>query len=215
MVRKFLLQVLRPEISITPEEVQQYFTGHSADFLVPEQWHFIQITGPDKKIVEKARNSIMASKGATEVQKEFLVSIHDIHMGIDRLPDDLSKELAPLGLWKSSPVKAVDDGFRTFVLIEKTPAAMLEAAEIAKRVEQALAEEKMRAQYAAWIKKRIKGADIRLAPMLLAEKLPAGESAPDRSLFRNGSSSGNGQVQHSPPDSHDPAAHKARPSQSP
>ena len=215
MVRKFLLQVLRPEISITPEEVQQYFTEHSADFLVPEQWHFIQITGPDKKTVEKARNSIIVSKNASEVQKEFLVSIHDIHMGIDRLPGDLRAELALLGLWKSSPVKAVDDGFRVLVLIEKMPAVMLEAAEIAKRVEQALAEEKMRAQYTAWMKKRIAGADIRLAPLLLVEKLPAAESASDTSLSRNASSGGSRREQHSLPDFYDAAAREPLPTQSP
>ena len=200
IIRQFLVQVLRPEISITADEVQQYFTEHSADFLVPEQWHFIQISGLDKKSVEKARVGFMANKNATAVQKEFLVSIHDIRMGKDRLPDELSKELAPLGLWKSSPVKAVDDGYRTLVLIEKTPAAMLEAAEIAKRVEQALAEEKMRVLYAAWIKKRVAGADIRLAPALLAEIAPAAEPAAGISPSRNASSTGGGPEQGSLPD---------------
>ena len=203
IIRQFLVQVLRPEISITTDEVQQYFAGHSTDFLVPEQWHFIQISGLDKKSVEKARGSFMANKNATAVQKEFLVSIHDIRMGKDRLPDELSKELAPLGLWKSSPVKAVDDGFRTLVLIEKTPAAMLEAAEIAKRVDQVLAEEKMRALYAAWIKKRVAGADIRLAPALLAEIIPAAEPATVIPASRNASSAGGGPEQDALPGSSD------------
>ena len=176
MIRQFLTQVLRPEITITADEVQQYFTAHSADFIIPEQWHFMQITGLDKKSVENARNSFVATKNATATQKEFLVSIHDIRMGEDRLPEDLSKELAPLGPWKGSPVKAVDDDFRTVVLMDKTPASMLEAAEMAKRVEQALAEDKMRDLYAAWVSKRVANADIRLAPALLVDKKEEGSA---------------------------------------
>lgn len=174
-INQFLTQVLRPEITITSDEVQQYFTEHSADFLIPEQWHFMQITGLDKKAVENARNSLIMNKNPAAAQKEFLVSIRDIRIGKDRLPEDLSKELTPLGRWKGSAVKAVDGEFRTLVLIEKTPATMLEAAEMAKRVEQALAEEKMRVLYTAWVKKRVFSARIRLAPALLAENLPTEE----------------------------------------
>lgn len=195
VISQFLLQVLRPEISITAEEVQQYFTEHNADFLVPEQWHFMQISALDKKTVEKARDSFVAGKNATAVQKEFLVSMHDIRMDKDRLPDDLSKGLAPLAPWKSSPVSAVGPEFRVLVLIEKTPAAMLEAAEIANRVERVLAEEKMRPLYAAWIKKRLAGADIRLAPALLTERTAA-ESVPGatKSATSAANASGNATV---------------------
>ena len=192
VVRQFLTQVLRPEITITADEVQQYFAAHSADFIIPEQWHFMQITGLDKKSVENARNSFVATRNATAAQKEFLVSIHDIRMGKDRLPEDLSKELAALGLWKGSPVKSADGVFRSLVLIEKTPASMLEAAEMAKRVEQALAEEKMRALYAAWVRKRIARAEIRIAPALLADRAFSAAPAPHPATDRNGTATKNG-----------------------
>ncbi len=192
VIRQFLTQVLRQEITITSDEVQRYFTEHSADFIIPEQWHFMQITGPDKKTVENARGSFIATRNATAVQKEFLVSIHDIRVGKDRLPEDLTKELAPLALWKGSPVKAVDEEFRTVVLTDKTPASMLEAAEMAKRVEQALAEEKMRELYAAWVSKRVANADIRIAPALLVERKETEEPAPGSPGPHNATFSGNG-----------------------
>ena len=192
VIRQFLTQVLRPEITITSDEVQQYFAAHSADFIIPEQWHFMQITGLDKKSVENARNRFVATRNATAAQKEFLVSIHDIRIGKDRLPEDLSKELAVLGLWKGSPVKSADGAFRSFVLIEKTPASMLEAAEMAKRVEQALVEEKMRAHYAAWVQKRIARAEIRIASVLLADRASSVAPATHPVKARNATSAGNG-----------------------
>jgi hypothetical protein len=169
MIRQFLAQVLRPEVTITADEVHQYFTAHSDDFFVPEQWHFIQITGLDKKTVENARNSFIANKNATAVQKKFLISVHDVHMGKDRLPDDLYKEIAPLEIWKGSPVKAVEEGFRTVVLIEKKSGAMLDATEMAKRVEQALLEDKLRTLYASWMEQHRMQAKILLAPAFFTE----------------------------------------------
>ena len=176
MINLFLTQVLRPEITITSEEVQQYYTEHSSEFVIPEQWHFMQITGLDKKEVESARNNFLASKNATAVQKEFPVTMHDIRMGKDRLPDAVNKELAPLAPWKSAPVKPFENEFRVFVLMEKVPSTMLDAAEMYKRVEQALAEDKLQSVYADWMSKRLLKADIRLAPALLP--MDAAKAAP-------------------------------------
>ncbi len=179
-MERFLTQVLRPEISITSDEVQQYYHEHSADFIIPEQWHFMQITGLEKKDVERAQVAFIAGKNATAVQKGFLVTIHDIRMGKDLLPEDVNRELAGLGLWQGSKIKSHEGLFRTFVLMEKAPATMLDAATMSVRVEQALAEEKMRDAYAAWMKKRIAKADIQIAPAL-AEPLPVKESSPPHS----------------------------------
>ena len=166
MVEQFIAHVLRPEISISAEEVQAYYREHSAEFVIPEQWHFLQLAGNDKSEVEKAAKRLVAGKNAALVQKEFLVTIHDIKMGADMLPQDLLDDLSPLQPWQSSPVRSVDDGFRVFVFVEKTPSAMLDAAEMSKRVEQALAEEKARSVYEKWIQKHLRKADIRLAPPL-------------------------------------------------
>jgi hypothetical protein len=188
VLKQFLTQVLRPEITITSDEVHQYFTAHSSDFFIPEQWHFILISGLDKKTVENARNSFIVNKNTTAVQKEFLISVHDVRMGKDRLPDDLHKELAPLGVWKGAPVKAAADGFRTVVLIEKIPATMLEASEMAKRVEDALVEEKMRDHYAAWVTRQLSKANIRIAPAFFAEPAPSREAEAEYSLPHNSTS---------------------------
>jgi hypothetical protein len=178
MMEQFITQVLRPEISITADEVQQYYRGHSADFVIPEQWHFMQIVGTDKREVEKAGNNLVLGKIATAAQKEYLVTIHDINMGADMLPKELLDDLSVLRPWQASQARTVDDAFRLFVLVEKTPSSMLDAAEMSKRVEQALADEKVRTVYAEWMQKRMRKADIRIAPTLTAP-LPL-ESAPGR-----------------------------------
>ncbi|MDL2266720.1 hypothetical protein LJC46_01875, partial [Desulfovibrio sp. OttesenSCG-928-G15] len=86
MVDKFIMQILRPEISITADEVQQYYRAHKEEFVIPEQWHFIQILGKDLKEVEQASKHLAEGKNATATQKEFLVTIHDICLSVDMLP---------------------------------------------------------------------------------------------------------------------------------
>jgi hypothetical protein len=164
LIDQFVLQVLRPEIVITAEEVQLYYRQHSEEFVVPEQWHFLQIRGPAKKDVELARDSLIAGKDPAAAQKEFLVTIHDIRMGVDLLPEDLLTHLAPLKNHEASKTQKGEGEFRVLVLMDKTPASMMDAAEISRRVEQALSEEKMRAIYAAWIQKRLVKENIRIAP---------------------------------------------------
>ncbi|MDR2489349.1 MAG: SurA N-terminal domain-containing protein [Desulfovibrio sp.] len=188
VIKQFLAQVLRPEITITADEVHQYFTTHNDDFFIPEQWHFIQISGLDKKTVENARNSFIANRNATTVQKEFLISVHDVRMGKDRLPEDLYKEIVPLEIWQGSRVKAVDDGFRTVVLIEKSSATMLEPTEMAKRVEHALVEDKMRVLYAAWMEQRLARANIRLASSFFLEHASEEESGTPLLMRHNATS---------------------------
>jgi len=167
MMEQFISQVLRPKISITVEEVQQYYREHRGDFVIPEQWHFMQIAGTDKEEVEKAGKSLVLGKNATAVQEEYLVTIHDINMGVDMLPRELLDDLSVLHPWQASLARPVEDVFRLLVLVEKMPATVLDATEMSKRVEQALADEKVRIVYASWIQARMRKADIRIASSLI------------------------------------------------
>lgn len=164
---QFLLRVLRPEISITAEEVQQYYRAHSDEFLIPEQWHFLYIVGAERKDVELARKRILEGEDPAAVQKVLLVTIHDVRMGIDLLPSDLRQALAPLTPGGASAVSESDGEFRAQVLLDTIPASSLDAAEISKRVESSLSEEKMRSIHTDWIQRRLESADIRIAPALL------------------------------------------------
>ena len=177
MVEQFITQVLRPEISITADEVQQYYHEHRADFVIPELWHFMQIVGTDKEEVEKAGKNLAVRKNATAVQQEYFVTIYDIKLGVDMLPRDLLNDLSRLQPWQASTARAVDDAFRLFVLVEKTPSTMLDAAEMSKRVEQALTDEKVRAVYANWMQARMRKADIRITSSLVA---PLSQETPPR-----------------------------------
>jgi hypothetical protein len=60
--------------------------------------------------------------------------------------------------------------YTALVLLNKTPASVLDPAEISLRVERALSEEKMRSIYEDWLRKRLKSIKVRIAPALRAAR---------------------------------------------
>lgn len=177
IVEQFINRELRPEISISAAEVEKYYTENSKDFIVPEQWHFLQITGLDSKEVEKAQADLVENKNAAAVQKDHLVSIHDISMAWDLLPDTVQKALENLAPWQASAPALHEDQFRGFVLVEIVPERRLDPATISKRVEQVLIEKKLKGIYAEWLNKNLAKNKISIAPALFR---PVALSSPGR-----------------------------------
>ncbi|MDR2604620.1 MAG: SurA N-terminal domain-containing protein [Desulfovibrio sp.] len=174
-VEQFLSKVLRPEITITADEVQQYYLAHTDEFVVPELWHFLRILGRDSKTVEAARADLAAGADAAEARKKHLVTIQDINMSIDLVPEELAAALAPLAPGKASKVIKSGQEYTALVLLTKTPPSVLDPAEISQRVERALSEEKMRSIYEDWLRKRLKSVKVRITPAL-ADARNAGEA---------------------------------------
>lgn len=169
-IQLFSAEVLRPDVVITTEEVEQYYREHVEDFMLPEQRHFLQISGKNSKQVAEAGKRLSAGEDPVAVQKEFLVVIHNVRTGTDVLPEDIRKildEMSPMQLSKA--VKDEEGEYRSFLLLEKTPAASLGAADIFARVETALLEEKIPGVYSQWLARRLEKADIRISPFLVYE----------------------------------------------
>ncbi|MDR3177076.1 MAG: peptidylprolyl isomerase, partial [Desulfovibrio sp.] len=133
LVEQFAARVLRQEISIGADEAQEYYRTHAEEFTVPELWHFLRVTGQDGRTVAAACADIVSGQDAAEVRKKHLVTIHDINMSIALLAPDAAAILASLKPGQASRVDKVADGYRSVVLLRKTPPSLLEPAEISRR----------------------------------------------------------------------------------
>lgn len=180
MVKKYINTVLRPEIMPSPEEMLWYYNEHKAEFMIPEQWHFIQISGMDKQEVEFARDALISSKDPETVQKRFMVTIHDIKTASEMLPEDFRRQLAKLSPWSKSPVSTHEKEFRTWILLDKIPQMPLDAASITARVERVLSEDKLAQAYTQAVNKLVSKARVHIADGLLysaAERVERAASA--------------------------------------
>jgi hypothetical protein len=167
LVRKYIASEVRPQVMPTPEAIQEYYNSHSGEFVIPEQWHFFQISGLDRAAVESARKAFLANRNATTVQKLHRVTIHEVRAGTDMLPKELSKELSTLSVWNATQVKPQEQGFSSLVLLEKTPQTPLDAASVTARIEQILTEDTLAAAYGQMVEKLMLKAKVRIADALL------------------------------------------------
>lgn len=178
LVELFLSQVLRPEITISADEVQAYYKEHSDEFILQEQWHFLHVIAENKKETEQALARLAEGEDPETVQEKLFVTIRDVRMGMDLLPAQIGTALLPLKPGQASKVMNGEEGYWAVRLIELWPASTLDAAEISKRVELALSEEKMRVVYEGWMKKRLETAKIRIVPALAGREDKAGLPLP-------------------------------------
>lgn len=176
LVERFVSQVLRPEISITADEVQAYYSEHSGEFTIPEQWHFLHVSAENRKEAERALARLAAGEDPEIVQKELLVTIHDVRMGMELLPEHITGALMPLRAGQASKVAGTGKEFWAVRLIEVLPSSMLDAAEISKRVELALSENKMRGVYEAWVLDRLEKSEIHIAPAFVRQTEPGADT---------------------------------------
>ena len=183
LVRKYVNTVLRSEIQPAPEKIIEYYNSHADEFIVPEQWHFIQISGLDRKEVESARNAFLAAKNATDVQKRFMVAVNDVQAGADMLPEAFRKELAGLTPWGQAPVKPYEKEFRALVLLENIPQQQLDPTTATERVERILMEDALADAYAQSVSRLVSKAKVRVADALLypsADSDAATQAAPEQ-----------------------------------
>lgn len=173
-VERFHARYLRPGISITAEEIQEYYQAHAEELAIPEQWHFIQISGSDKTTVDKASLVFRQTRNATLAQQGQAVSMRDIRTDRERLPEDLLHHLDPLASWSATPTFKREEEFHSYVLLEKTPRTPRTATETFYLVEQAVIEDKLHEAYLGWLKKRLAKASVKVVSPLLPFK-PAGK----------------------------------------
>jgi hypothetical protein len=167
LVRKYIATEIRPRVIPAPEAIQEYYNSHSGEFVIPEQWHFLQISGTDKAEVEAARKALLADKNATKAQRLHLVTIREVQTGSDMLPEDIRRDLAKLAPWETTWVASPEKGFSVLVFLDKTPQAPLDAARVTARVEQILTENSLAEAYGEMVARLVKKAKVRIADVLL------------------------------------------------
>ncbi len=164
-----ITEFLRPNIVISPEEVKEYYEANKEDFAFSEQWRFLQLSSLNKDVVEEARKELLASKNPFAVKAKYSVSIRDINIEKERLPEDIMKLLSKLESWQASAVHTGAEEYACYVMLEKTPPQVLDLMTIYDRVEQMIAEEKIEPAFASWIAGMVEKSDIFVHPYLLQE----------------------------------------------
>jgi hypothetical protein len=173
-IEKFFREVLRPEIKIDYQEAEAYYKDHIHDFYLPPRVRFIMVRGPSLEIVDKAVEAYRQNSDPAAVSERVpQAQVQDLKMREDRLTSSWRGALKGLEPGQATSSLADRDGFTRLILMENTPAKVLDPSRAYPLVEKVLVEEKVGQAFDAWLLAQLKSADIRVTPLLSLAQPPA------------------------------------------
>lgn len=166
-VEKFYREVLRPEIKLDYQEAEAYYKEHIHDFYLPPRVRFFMLRGPSLDVVNQAVEVVARNLDAAAVSGQVpQVQVQDLKMREDRLTAAWRDALKGLEPGQASQALAGSDGFTRLVLVENTPAKVLDPSRAYPLVEKVLVEEKLGRVFDAWLTSQLASADIQVTPLL-------------------------------------------------
>ncbi|MDR1125413.1 MAG: SurA N-terminal domain-containing protein [Deltaproteobacteria bacterium] len=171
-VFKFNTRVLRPQVSITAEEVDEYFRTHEDEFKVPERLSFIQFSSLIRDQVAAAAEQFRNTQDAEAIQARFQnMNIRMVVMRQDRLDPRLVAALEKLNPMESIQPVEINSEYVSIVLLGKENARLLSREEIYARIESILLEDKLQSAFESWLAGKITSSDIKVSVHLLPPDL--------------------------------------------
>jgi hypothetical protein len=172
-MKKFFQQVLRPQIKIDYKEAEQYYRDRISDFYLPESLRVLVVRGPSREIVGKAVEKFLAERDQLDLTTAFgEVETREVVIREERLSATWKNALAGMAPGQASGVLTDRFGFEALVLLEKSPAKVLEPAQAYPLVEKALLERKLQDAFDAWLDSAVNAARVEVSSHLLPSDEP-------------------------------------------
>ncbi len=167
-VQRFLDNILRPDITITPEEADAYLKTHPSEFVRPPWVYFFLVTGEGKEAVEASAKELDALGDPVLAQERHPETlIRTVRLDTNRLSPALAQTVSRLHPGDLSPVIVMNGEFHQILLLETLPQRQAEPDEAYFQIEELLVAQKLQAAYNDWVKRRIQKAMIKISKHLL------------------------------------------------
>lgn len=171
-MRKFWSKVLRQQVVLSAQEVEEYYLEHQERFQVPEVMRFIQISGLVAEQIAAAAEQFGQAPDAAGLQERFAnLTVREIRMHADRLAPEQLAGLSGLGVMESSPILELNGEFFTMILLGREKARTMTRTETYALIEGILLEEKTQLEFDKWVAGRLAKSSIRVSAHLIPENL--------------------------------------------
>ena len=169
-VQRFLNKILRPDIVITPEEVDVYLKAHPSEFVRPPWAYFLLVSNMDKVAVETCAKDLDEGGDPVEVQERYPHTlIRTVRLDINRLDPALASVVAELRPGDLSTVFSLYGEFHQVLLLELLPERGMEPREAYLYIEEILVAQKIQDAYNSWIRGRIQKSTIKISGQFLPQ----------------------------------------------
>lgn len=162
---RFSEQLLRPQVHIDAQAVEQYYATHTEQFLLPERVRLVVVESDSKKTLEEAR--LYLADATNPLSNNAASNRYDVLLDEERLPEQWKQALEGVLVGESSPVHYYDNTYFVVALQERLPQRQQSIAEAYPQIEAYLMEERLDALFAAWCDNALEHAVIRVASQLV------------------------------------------------
>jgi len=168
----FFNEVLRPTVSLTYQEAEQYYKENLSEFYIPERAHVLLVRGNDKTKVQRASYLLEKAEDWKHVSESLDadVTVRELKLKKDRLPTQWASTLQTMNSRSSSNVSMTAYGFEQLVLLEVLPEKLLGPSQAYSVIERVLIDQKMNNAFIDWLEKQVALSKIEVTP-LLSKKL--------------------------------------------
>ena len=167
-VQRFLDRILRPDVSITPEEADAYLKAHPDEFIRPPWAYFFLVTGTSMEETEACAKDLDSLGDPVLVQERHPdVLIRTVRLDTNRLAPALATAVSKLHPGDLSPVLVMDGEFHQILLLETLPQRQAEPDEAYLQIEELLVARKIQAAYNEWVTRRMQKSTIKVSRHLL------------------------------------------------
>lgn len=160
---RFSEQVLRPQVTLTGQEIEKYYIEHAAEFLIPAKYSLLALTSSTREPLVAARERILAGKPWRDTPEVHSQRV-DIRPSL--LPEVWRSDIPRLAAGKATAVREVNDVWQCMVLERSSPARRMNPVEAYPHIEQALVEQKMENLFATWLESAADAARVKALPQL-------------------------------------------------
>ncbi len=167
--KKFIHEVLKPQVKLDPQEAHDYYQTHKSDFNLPERFEFLLVTGPTAESVQAATSMAMQTHDTKAVSAKYEnVTVRQLTMREDRLSPGWRKTLGALAPDAVGAVTPTQAGFEALALLARYPSKELDVTQAYPVVEKIVLEKKLQAAYLDWLARETGKADVQVSAHLLS-----------------------------------------------
>lgn len=168
---KFVARVLRPAVSVSAEEVQDYFKANAREFAQPSMVRFLVLEAANRDSLTKALAQSRQAAAPEDLLTVFDdVSVQTLASPEEKLSAPWRQLLTGLAPGQASRIVQGGPGFQALLLLERNEPRAEGAVQAYPLVEKRLVEKKLDAAFARWLDDVLAKAVIEVNPALAPEK---------------------------------------------
>jgi len=164
-------RVLRPRVTLSPEEIQNYYKLTSKEFVQPARVKFLRVESKSQEILRSALEAASKANDPAGVLGVF----DEVHVQAQAMDEETLPAQWRNALGKLKPGEACAPfqgglGWQALILLERGEARTAGLAQVYAIVEKRLAEAKLEKEFTLWLAQAVTASSIEINPALIDPK---------------------------------------------